>query len=268
MSSSLSASLNTLLALNILLLISGVLVLNNRLSSRLRGLLLRGSPLRRTSPLGLLPGAEVGELTATGALARAAELNGQVLSGDLGEKLLLVSAAEDVDLADGDGVKETLDGTEDGAEAPGRVDQVKLAKTLGVVVLRDVGGLLDVPVDRWHTGDANTLQVHNGAAGLEELASLARASRQTGVSQLLVLGHQVLQHAIGSGDLVHLVQVDLAQLLDVDRAAILFVYRRMSVLHRGRGVLKSRKTNLVGLVVVLRVELEDLLLLGVVEVAS
>lgn len=230
-SSSLSTSLSTLLALSILLLISGVLVLNNRLSSRLRGLLLRGSPLRRTSPLSLLPGAEVGELTATGALARAAEFNGQVLSGDLGQKLLLVSAAENVDLADGDGVKEALDGTEDGAEAPRRVDQVKLAQAFGVVVLRDVGGLLDVPVDGWHTGDAHTLQVHNGAAGLEELAGLARASGQTWVSQLLVLRHQVLQHAVGSGDLVHLVQVDLAQLLDVDRAAILFVCGRMSVLH-------------------------------------
>lgn len=228
-SASLSASLSTFLTLGILLHISRVLVLDNRLSSLLRSLLLGSGPLRGTGPLSLLPGAHVRELTATLTLARATELDGQVLSWDLGQKLLLVSAAEDVDLADGNGVKEALDGAEDAAEAPWRVDQVKLAETLGVVVLRDVGGLLDVAVDGRHTGDAHALQVHDGATGLKQLAGLARASRQAGVGQLLILAHQVLQHAVGSGDLVHLVQVDLAQLLDVDGATILFGWYCFSI---------------------------------------
>lgn len=160
-------------------------------------------------------------MAAVRASTCTTELNRQVLSGDLGEQFLLVTAAEDVDLANGHGVKEALDGTESRAEAPGSVDEVKLAKTLGVVVLRDVGGLLDVSVDGGNAGDTNALEIHNCAAGLEQLAGLARACGQTGVGQLLVFGNQVLQHTVGSGDFVHLVQVDLAELLDVDGAAIL-----------------------------------------------
>jgi hypothetical protein len=45
----------------------------------------------------------LGKLYLINAPARATELDGQVLSWDLGQKLLLVSAAEDVDLADGNG---------------------------------------------------------------------------------------------------------------------------------------------------------------------
>lgn len=140
----------------------------------------------------------------------------------MSEQLLLVTAAEDVDLGHGHGVEEGLDGTESAAEAPGGIDEVQLSQTLGVVVLRDVGGLLDVSVDGGNAGDSDTLEIHDCAAGLEELAGLAGACGQTGVGQLLVLGDQVLQHTVGGGDVVHLVQVDLAQLLDVDGAAILF----------------------------------------------
>ena len=194
-----------------------------------RGSLSRGSslsllwlsPLGSANPLVLFPRTEVSKLTATLTLASTAKLNGQVLSGDLGQKLLLVSAVEDVDLANGDRVKEALEGAEHAAEAPRGVDQVQLTEALGVVVLGNIGGLLDVSVDGGHAGDPNALQVHDCAAGLEKLASLAGAGEETWVAQLLGLGHEVLEHAFACCDLVHLVQVDLAQFLNVHGASIL-----------------------------------------------
>lgn len=126
-----------------------------------------------------------------------------------------------MDLVDGDGVEEALDDAEDAAEAPGGIDQVQLAQTLGVVVLRDFGCLAHVAVHGGDAGDTDALQVHNGAAGLEQLAGLAGACGETRIGQLLVLGDEVLQHALAGGDLVHGVEVDLAQLLDVDGTAIL-----------------------------------------------
>lgn len=185
---SLSASLSTLLALGVLLLIAGILVLDDRLGTLLGGLL-GSSPLRGTGPLGLLPGTHIGKLAATSTLARTAELDGQVLSRDLGQQLLLVSATENVDLVNGDGVEEGLDSAEHAAEAPGSIDQVELAQTLGIVVLGDIRGLLNVAVDGGDAGDADALQVHDCAAGLQQLAGLARAGGQAGVGQLLILGH-------------------------------------------------------------------------------
>lgn len=219
--SRLCAGLSTLLTLSVLLLVAGILVLDNSLLALLPG---SGSgPGGRTRPLSLLPGAHIGQLTAALAVASTAKFHGKVLGGDLGKELLLIAGAEDVDLVNGDRVEEALDDGEDAAEAPGGVDEVQLAETLGVVVLRDLGGLADVAVNRGDAGDADALQVHDGAASLEELAGLAGAGGQTGVGQLLVLGDQVLQHALGGGDLVHGIEVDLAQLLDVDRTAILWV---------------------------------------------
>lgn len=211
----LCTSLGALVGLVALLLDTSVLVDDDVLVG------LGGGPSGGASPLRLLPRALIGELAAALALAGTTELGGQVLGGDLGEQLRLVSAAEDVNLVDGDGVEETLDDAESAAEAPGGIDNVQLAQTLGVVVLGDLGSLANVSVDGGDAGDADTLQIHNGAAGLEQLAGLARAGGQTGVGQLLVLADEVLQHALTGGDLVHSVEVDLAELLDVDGAAIL-----------------------------------------------
>lgn len=178
-------------------------------------------PLGGTSPLLLAPRTHVAHVAATGALAGTAKLLGEVLSGHLPEELLAVTAAEDVDLGNGDGVEPSLDDVPDGAEAPGRVDEVELAEALGVVVLREGGGLLDVAEDLGGLGEADALQVHDGAARLEEDAGLAGAGGQAGVGETLVLDSKVGKHALGCCDLVHGIQIDLAKLLDVDRAAIL-----------------------------------------------
>lgn len=178
-------------------------------------------PLGGTSPLLLAPGAHIAHVAAAGALAGAAELLGEVLGRDLGEQLLGVAAAEDVDLGDGDGVEPGLDDVPDGAEAPGRVDEVELAETLGVVVLRERRGLLDVAEDRGRLGQTDALEIHDGAAGFEAGAGLARARGQARIGEALVLDGKVGKHALGCCDLVHGVQVDLAELLDVDGATIL-----------------------------------------------
>lgn len=183
--------------------------------------LLRQSPLWRLGPLGLLPGTHIAELTASSALTGTAEFNREVLGRDLLQQFLLVIGPKDVDLLHGDGVEESLDDVEHAAETPGGIDQVQLAQALGVIVLRDGGSLTHVSVHRGDACDAYAFQIHDAAAGLEQLAGLARAGRQPGVRELFVLAHQVLQHALGGCDFVHGVEIDLAQLLNVDRAAIL-----------------------------------------------
>lgn len=183
--------------------------------------LLRQSPLGRLGPLGLLPGTHIAELTASSALAGTAEFNGEVFGRDLLQQFLPVAGPKDVDLLHGDGVEESLDDVEHAAETPGGIDQVQLAQALGVVVLRDGGSLTHVSVHGGDACDADAFQIHDAAAGLEQLAGLTRASGQPGVRELLILAHEVLQHALGGCDLVHGVEIDLAQLLNVDRASIL-----------------------------------------------
>lgn len=77
------------------------------------------------------------------------------------------------------------------------------------------------------------------------MTGLAGAGREARVGHLLIFDDEVRQHALVGGDLAHGDEVDLAELLDVQRPAIL-----------------------VGLVVVLRVVGEDLRLLLVVEVGN
>jgi hypothetical protein len=198
-------------------------------------------PPSRAGKLGLMPRTSVAVLTATLTLALTAEGLGKVLGRDLLEKLALVSGSEDVDLGNGDGVQIALDNAPDSRETPRGVDDIQLAETLGVVVLGDDGSLLDVGVNLRNLADGDTLEVHNSAACLEEVTSLAGASGKTGIGNALVLDSKVLKHTISGGDLVHSVQVDTAKSLDVDWSAIL-----------------------VGLVVELSVVLADLSLLGVV----
>ncbi len=141
-------------------------------------------------------------------------------------------AAEDVNLLHGDGIKEALHDAEDGGEAPGRVDEVELAEAFRVVVLRDGGGLLDVAVHGADAAEADAFQVHDGAAGLEQGAGFAGAGGQARVGDLFVFDDEVLQHAFGRRDLVHGVEVDFAELFDIDWSAVLV---GRSVRGEGRG---------------------------------
>ena len=75
----------------------------------------------------------------------------------------MVAAAENVNLGDSDGVEELLDDAEDAGEAPGRVDDVKLAEPLRVVVLADGRGLLEVSVGAAHHAETDALKVHDRA---------------------------------------------------------------------------------------------------------
>lgn len=178
-------------------------------------------PLGGPGELGVVPWAKVAHFATTLTLAGATKLLGQVLRGNLGQEVLLVAAAKDVNLLNGDGVEETLDEAEDASKGPGSVDDVELAQALGVVVLRNLGGGLHISKDRAGVADTNTLQVHDGAARLEQVAGLARASRQARVGDLFVFADEVLEHAVLGRDLVHGVEVDLAELFNVDAAAIL-----------------------------------------------
>lgn len=168
-----------------------------------------------------MPRASIAVLAAALAGAGAAKLLGDVLGGDVLQQLALVAAAEDVDLLDGDGVQPALDNAPHGREAPGSVDEEQLAQTLGVVVLGDDRGLADVRVHLGNLGQGDALEVHDGAARLEEVAGLAGAGGQTGVSHALVFDGKVGKHAVGGRDLVHGVQVNAAEGLDVNGAAIL-----------------------------------------------
>lgn len=168
-----------------------------------------------------MPWASIAVLAATLAGAGAAKLLGDVLGGDVLQQLALVAAAEDVDLLDGDGVQPALDNAPHGREAPGSVDEEQLAQTLGVVVLGDDRGLADVRVHLGNLGQGDALEVHDGAARLEEVAGLAGAGGQTGVSHTLVFDGKIGEHAVGGRDLVHGIQVNAAEGLDVNGAAIL-----------------------------------------------
>jgi hypothetical protein len=169
-----------------------------------------------------------------------------------------------VDLLHSDRVEETLDNTEDGGETPWSIDEVKAAKTLWVVVLRYGGGLLNVAVDRGDLGETNALKIHDGTAGLEKRTGLARTSWETWVGELLIFDGKVLEHALRGGDFVHGVQVDVAELLDVDWTSIL----KSQTLDELEFTTRRLKVYLVSLVVVLWVVFEDLGLLRVIEVAN
>ena len=176
-----------------------------------------------------MPRSGIAVRTATLALALATEILGEVLSRNLLEELALVAGSEDVDLGNGDGVEPALDDAPNGRETPRGVDHIQLAEALGVVVLGDNGGLLDIGVNLGNLADRDTLEVHDSAACLEEVAGLAGASGKTGIGDALVLDSKVGKHALSGSDLVHSVQVDTAKSLDVDRSAILCRKKKGSV---------------------------------------
>lgn len=174
-----------------------------------------------------------------------------------------------MDLVDSDRVQETLDHAEDAAESPRRIDDVELAEAFGVVVLTDGRGLADVAVDTAGFAKTDALEVHDGAARLEEVTGKTGAGGEAWVSHFFVLADKVGEHAVGSCDFIHCSQVDLAELFNVDGTAVL---GRALVLARvGEEWLvdcwrkATLSTYLVDLVVILRIVFGDLVALLVVE---
>ena len=128
-----------------------------------------------------------------------------------------------MDLLDGDRIQPALDNAEDGGESPWGVDEVHLAQSFWVVVLGHGGRLTDVGVHGGYLSNSNSLHIHDCATCFKEAACLSRAGWETWIADFLVFDGEVLQHALGGGDLVHGGQIDFAHLLNVDGASILSV---------------------------------------------
>jgi hypothetical protein len=126
-----------------------------------------------------------------------------------------------MNFVDRHGVKEPLHHRKHSRKSPRRIDDVKLAETLRIVVLRNTRGGLDVRVHTAGFRQTDTLHVHDCAACFEEMARLAAASGKTWIRYLLVLAYQVGEHAVGGRNLVHGGEVDVAEGLNVYWSAIL-----------------------------------------------
>lgn len=146
-----------------------------------------------------VPGTSVRQRTAVGASARSSEFDGEVLGGDLLDKVIFVLVTENLDLFDCDGVEPALDDGPDGGEDVGSVDDIELAHGLGVVVLTNVGGLLNVAGHLPELGDADVLEIHDGARGLYELSLGGRADGETLSLELFVFDDELLDLALWRG---------------------------------------------------------------------
>lgn len=88
-------------------------------------------------------------------------------------------------------------------------------------MLANVAGLLDVGGDFPELAHADVLEIHDRAARLNKLASLVGAHGQSFSLELLILDDELLQLAFRRGDLIQCLDVQLSQLLNVQRPAIL-----------------------------------------------
>lgn len=176
---------------------SGVSVLNSTtglalvLGSLL--LLLLTDLLDDLSALFRVPGTSIAKRASLGAVALAAKRLGEVLDRDLLLQLIDVAATQDLDLLNGDRVKPALDDGPDSGEDVGRVDNVELAHRFWVVVLPNVGSLLDVTGNFPELGDTDVLEVHDGARRLNKMTFVGSAHRQPLALELLVLDDELLQ---------------------------------------------------------------------------
>ena len=169
----------------------------------------------------VIPRARIAQAAPALALAQPAKLLGQVLRRDLREQLVPIRGVEDVDLADGDLVKPALDHGPDGGERPGRIDDVELAHDLRVAVLPDRRGGHDVVLDAVKVGERDVLQVHDRAERLDRVPDRARRGRHARRQRALVLADQPVEQPLLRRDRVERLEVQLAQSLNVDRAAVL-----------------------------------------------
>jgi hypothetical protein len=99
---------------------------------------------------------------------------------------------------------------------------IRLERT-GVVVLGNAAGLLDERLDVPELGDGDAGEVHDGAGRVDDEAVGAHggADGEAVAEEALVLDDEALDLPLGRRDGVELLDVDLAELLDVDRPAVL-----------------------------------------------
>jgi len=81
--------------------------------------------------------------------------------------------------------------------------------------------LLDVALDLPELAEANALEVHDGARRLDDVTLELGADREAVALELFVLDDERLHLALRGRHLVQLAEVELAELLDVDGAAVL-----------------------------------------------
>ena len=93
-------------------------------------------------------------------------------------------------------------------------------------VMRTRCSVLNKVLDLPELGDTDALEVHDRAARLDEVAGDGRADGQAVALELFVLDDERLELAFGRSDLIQLGEVELAELLDVDRPAVLWKARR------------------------------------------
>ena len=163
----------------------------------------------------LLPRAGIAERAATRAVAGTTEVFGEVLHGDLSEKLVLIGGADDVDLGDGNFVEPTLDDVPDGREGPRCVDDVELAHRLRVAVLADRRRLENVILDAVEVGERHAREVEDRARRLDRVARRARACGEAVAQAALVLPHEPLQLTVDGGEGVQSLDVEFSKTLDV-----------------------------------------------------
>lgn len=154
-------------------------------------LLNRAALLNRLVP----PGTCIAHAAPARALALAcpAKLLGQVLRGDLCEELVLVRAAQDIDLVDGNLVEKVLDHGIHSVERPWRVDDVKLAHDFWIAVLSDLRRRHDVVLHAVEVGQRDVLQVQDRAEGLHGVAHRLRRRWHAQAHRPLVLADQPFQ---------------------------------------------------------------------------
>src|SRR2546423_8901541 len=145
------------------------------------------------------------------------------------------------------------------------------------MVLRDGRRLSQVSVHGADLRDSDSFQIHDCAAGFEQLASLAGARGETWIGDFLILDNEVLKHTLSGGDLVQGIEIDFAKFFDVDRAAVLRnrlesaeEIQRLERCEwmRRRKFLQRGEANLVRLMVVLWIILEHLWLLRILEIPN
>ena len=207
--------------------------------------------------LTIFPRPSIAQATPTNALTRSSKLLWQVLNRDLCQEFILISRIKNVDLVDRDLIEPPLDHGPNGRERPRRIDDEESAHDLRIAILPDPRGCHHVVLDAVKVGKGDALQVQDRAECLDWVSDCARGGRHAIRYRTLVLADQSVKQSLLRRDGIERFEVQLAKLLNVDRATIL---------EKGSELLPEREVKtsffyLVDLVIILRVILVYLFLL-------